>query len=351
MIGSAWSLLKESILGFIEDEALSRGAAMAFYAVTSLAPILLIIVAFAGLVFGQDAAQNAVADQLTALMGRESAEMLENAIKSASNKSAGTLATVIGLVTVIVSASGVFGEMQSALNAIWKVAPAGTTVSRLIRARAASLGLVGALGFLLLVSLVVSAGISALTQVINAYLPFGTLLLSTLNAAISFTLISILFAAIYKVLPDRHLEWRDVLIGAVATAALFTVGKSLIGWYLGTAAVASSYGAAGAFLIVLLWVYYSSEIFLLGAEFTRAYSIRHGSRRDLAHAVAASQAPASGGAPGVAMPRSAIVSKPAADGASELGARFEGSAASRGWTAVATAMVVLVFIRDWHRSR
>jgi membrane protein len=154
-------------------------------------------------------------------------------------------------------------------------------LSRLVRARAASLGLVAALGFLLLVSLIASAAISALSDFINVYLPFGTIILNVINAIVSFSLISVMFAAIYKVLPDRSLEWRDVGIGAVVTAALFALGKSLIGWYIGTSAIASSYGAAGGLLVILLWVYYSSEIFLLGAEFTRAYSVRHGSRSDL----------------------------------------------------------------------
>jgi membrane protein len=154
-------------------------------------------------------------------------------------------------------------------------------LSRLVRARAASLGLVAALGFLLLVSLVASAAVSALGNIINAQLPFGAIVLGVINAIVSFVLISVMFAAIYKVLPDRTLEWRDVGIGAVMTAALFTLGKSLIGWYIGTSAIASSYGAAGGLLVILLWVYYSSEIFLLGAEFTRAYSIRQGSRSGL----------------------------------------------------------------------
>jgi membrane protein len=348
MFRSTWRILKDSVFGFIEDDALSRGAAMAFYAVTSLAPILLIVVAVAGIAFGQDAAQNAVADQLTNLMGRQSAEMLENAIKSASNKSTGTIATVIGLATVIVSASGVFGEMQSALNAIWKVVPVGTPVSRLIRARAASLGLVAALGFLLLVSLVVSAGISALSQIINAYLPFGAIILSTLNAAISFVMISVLFSAIYKVLPDRRLEWRDVLVGAIATAVLFTVGKSLIGWYLGTTAVASSYGAAGTLLIVLLWVYYSSEIFLLGAEFTRAYSIRHGSRRDLAEAPLGAHW---SGSRDARIPRSAVTANSVRRTTSEPKLTNGTAAASGGLTAIAVCIVLFTFIRDWKRQR
>ncbi|WP_245462147.1 MULTISPECIES: YihY/virulence factor BrkB family protein [unclassified Mesorhizobium] len=254
---------------------------MAFYAATSLAPILLIVVAIAGLVFGHDAAQLALSAQISGLMGPESADLLKTALESASGRLYGTWAAIIGLVTLLVAASGVFGEMQQSLNTIWKIEPQGNSLSRLVRARAASLGLVAALGFLLLVSLIASAAISALGAFINAHLPFGTIILSGINGVVSFALIAVMFAAIYKVLPDRTLEWRDVAIGAVGTAALFTLGKSLIGWYIGTSAIASSYGAAGGLLVILLWVYYSSEIFLLGAEFTRAYSVRHGSRSDL----------------------------------------------------------------------
>jgi membrane protein len=279
MYVNAWTLLKEGIAAFIDDNALSRGASMAFFAVTSMAPILLIVVAIAGLAFGEAAAQNAIVEELTSLVGRPSAEVLQDAIKSASDKKSGVLASVIGAVTLLISASGVFGEMQSALNAIWKVKPTSLSFWSFIRARAASLGLVAALGFLLMVSLVASAGITALGNVIDTWLPFGAFILSALNGVISFLLISILFAAIFKVLPDLPLEWRDVLVGAVVSAALFTIGKFLIGIYLGSSAVASSYGAAGALLVVLLWVYYSSEVFLLGAELTRAYSVRHGSQR------------------------------------------------------------------------
>ncbi|MEV8749219.1 MULTISPECIES: YihY/virulence factor BrkB family protein [unclassified Mesorhizobium] len=273
--------MRESVVGFIDDNALSHGAAMAFYAATSLAPILLIVVAIAGLVFGHDAAQLALSAQISGLMGPESADLLKTALESASGRLYGTWAAIIGLVTLLVAASGVFGEMQQSLNTIWKIEPQGNSLSRLVRARAASLGLVAALGFLLLVSLIASAAISALGAFINAHLPFGTIILSGINGVVSFVLIAVMFAAIYKVLPDRTLEWRDVGIGAVGTAALFTLGKSLIGWYIGTSAIASSYGAAGGLLVILLWVYYSSEIFLLGAEFTRAYSVRHGSRSDL----------------------------------------------------------------------
>ena len=336
MLSSAWSLLKDSIAGFVEDEALSRGAAMAFYAVTSIAPILLIVIAIAGLAFGQEAAQSALAEQLTGLMGRQSAEMLQTTIKSASDKSSGVLATVIGVVTIVVTASGVFGEMQSALNAIWKAKPQGSTVSRLIRARAVSLGLVAALGFLLMVSLVISTVISALGDIINAYLPFGTLVLGALNAIISFGLIALLFAAIYKLLPDRHLEWRDVWVGATATSVLFTVGKTLIGWYIGSSAVASSYGAAGALIVVLLWVYYSSEIFLLGAEFTHAYSLRYGGLRD---ALAAGRPDAD--QPG--LPRLAAIPEPR---------HADGDAASlSAWTWIGAAAVMFTAARALRRRR
>jgi membrane protein len=277
----AWMILKQSVLGFINDNALSHGAAIAFYAATSLAPILLIVVSVAGVVFGHEASQLAVSAQLTGLMGPQTADLFEATLRSAAQPSESTLATMIGIVTLLVTASGVFGEMQATLNTIWKVEPTGTTLSRLVRARAASLGLVAALGFLLLVSLLASTAISALGDLLNRSLPFGEAILSLVNTIVSFSLTALLFAAIYKVLPDRTLEWRDVATGGLVTAALFTIGKSLIGWYIGSSAVASSYGAAGALLVVLLWVYYSAEIFLFGAELTRAYSVQHGSRRDL----------------------------------------------------------------------
>ena len=279
MFSTAWTLVKESVNSFISDEALTRGATIAFYTVTSIGPVLFIVVAIAGLAFGEDAARGAIAEQLGGLMGRQSADLLQTAIQSAATKTTGFLATMIGLITLIITASGVFTEMQSTLNIIWKAKPRGTTVTRLIRARAASLGLVGALGFLLLVSLVVSTLLSALSAYINAYLPFGYLILQTLAFLVSFGLISLLFGAIYKVLPDRVIEWHDVMIGAVVTALLFTIGKLLISLYIGSSTVASSYGAAGSLIVVLLWIYYSAQIFLFGAEFTKVYASHHGSHR------------------------------------------------------------------------
>jgi membrane protein len=274
MAEHGWDLLKGTVASFIADDALSRGAAMAFYAVTALAPVLLIVVAIAGLVSGEDAARNALTGTFQSMMGAQSAEMLQALIKNAGQKSSGIIATIVGLVTLLITASGVFGEMQSALNAIWHTKPEGTTVSRLIRARAASLALVAALGFLLLVSLAISAGLSAFGDVIDAALPFGTVTLTAANFVISFGLIAVLFAGIYKILPDKQLLWSDVIAGALATSLLFTVGKSLIGWYLGSSAVASAYGAAGAVIVVMLWIYYCSQIFLLGAEFTKVYACR-----------------------------------------------------------------------------
>ena len=279
MFSAAWKILNDTVLAFINDDALSRGAAIAFYTVTSIAPVLLIVIAIAGLAFGRDAAQNAITEQLSGLMGQQTAEVLQTAVASAANKSSGVVATIIGIITLMVTASGVFGEMQTALNVIWKAKPKGTTVSRLLRARAASLGLVAALGFLLMVSLVVSTVLTAFGNYLDSILPFGKVILTVLNVVVSLVLISFLFAAIYKVLPDRNLEWGDVVVGAIVTGILFTIGKTLISWYIGSSAVASSFGAAGALIVLLLWVYYSAQIFLLGAEFTKVYANTHGSKQ------------------------------------------------------------------------
>jgi membrane protein len=277
-LSETWKLLRDTVLSFIDDEALGRGAAISFYTVTSIAPVLLIVIAIAGLAFGRDAAQNALTAQLSDLMGQQTAEILQSAVASAAGKSSGILATIVGIITLFATASGVFGEMQSALNAIWKTEPQAKTVSRLIQARAVSLGLVAALGFLLIVSLAVSAGLTAFGNYLDSIMPIGKFILPVLNFVVSFALLAVLFAAIYKVLPDRRLEWRDVIFGAVVTSILFTIGKSLIGLYLGSSAIASSYGAAGGLIVLLLWVYYSVMIFLLGAEFTKTYANRHGSQ-------------------------------------------------------------------------
>ena len=279
MISSLWKMLKDTVLSFIDDEVLSRGAAIAFYTVTSIAPVLLIVIAIAGLVFGRDSAQNAISGQFSGLMGRQTADVLQSAIASAAGKSSSIIATIIGVTTLVATASGVFGEMQAALNSIWKTKSQATTVSRLIRARVISLGLVAAMGFLLMVSLVISAGLTAFGNYLDTVLPMGKLILPALNFVVSLVLLGVLFGAIYKVLPDRSLQWKDVVIGALITSVLFNIGKSMIGWYIGSSAIASSYGAAGGLIVLLLWVYYSIQIFLFGAEFTKIYANRHGSKQ------------------------------------------------------------------------
>ncbi|MBL6455101.1 YihY/virulence factor BrkB family protein [Belnapia sp. T6] len=278
MLNRVWGLLRESVEGYIEDEAMSRGAAVAYYTVFSIAPLLVIATAIAGLAFGEDAVRGAISEQLRGLLGNTGAETVEAMVKGASNRTSGTIATIIGVVTLLLTASGVFGELQSALNAIWRAKPPeGGAVTRLMRAKLASLGLVAATGFLLLVSLIASAIISVLITWFRDQLPEMLLLLGVANFLLSFLMVTILFAAIYKILPDRNIAWRDVAVGAVVTAFLFTIGKTLIGWYVGSSNVATSYGAAGALMVVLLWVYYSAQIFMLGAEFTRAWAGLQGS--------------------------------------------------------------------------
>jgi membrane protein len=273
---SLWRLVRDAVYAFIEDDALSRGAAISFYTVTSLGPVLFIVVAIGGLAFGEEAARGAVTAQLTGLIGKESADLVQAALRGAARTPEGIAASLIGAVTLLITASGVFGEMQSALNSVWRAEPRAITVSRLVRARMISLGLVAALGFLLLVSLVVSAILAGLGDWINEQLPFGTLIFGAVNLLVSYVLITVLFAAIYKVLPDVRLAWRDVIVGAVLTALLFNLGKALIALYLAHSAIASSYGAAGALIILLLWIYYSAQIFLFGAELTKVYAASRG---------------------------------------------------------------------------
>jgi membrane protein len=296
MLKNLWTATRQSAEAFIDNGDLSRGAAIAFYAVTSIGPVLLIIVAVAGLVFGEDAARGALLGKLHDAMGEQAAGFLQTAIGSASNHKSGWLATAIGVVSLVVTASGVFGEMQTALNAIWRTKPQGDSVTRLIKARLTSLTLVVTLGFMLLVSLVVGAAIAAIGQVLNGIMPFTQVPLHFLNFAVSLALLGAIFMAIYKILPDTHLRWSDTInlrwsdtiIGALVTALLITIGKMAIGIYLGTSAILSSFGAAGSVLASLLWVYYSAQIFLYGAEFTRAWAEVQAAKRVPAEPVEAS---------------------------------------------------------------
>lgn len=279
---ASWKLAKDTIDGFIADEALSHGASIAYYTMFAVAPVLLIIIAIAGMVFGPDAAEAAIATQLSGLMGDSTAKALEEITHKVGDREGGIWATVIGIGALILTATGVFGEVQSALNHIWKAKPSktaerGSTIGRLARARAASLGLVLTSGFLITVSLATSAALQALSGYLRGVFPGAEILVAVVDFVISTALIGFMFAAIYKVLPDKPIAWRDVAIGALATALLFEAGKYLIALYIGKSDVAQTYGAAGAMVVLLLWIYYTAQIFLLGAEFTRAYAQRYGS--------------------------------------------------------------------------
>ena len=291
MLRNAWTMLKETGLDFTADNCLSRAASIAYFTIFSIGPVLIICIAIAGFVFGQEAAQGAIVGQLQGLMGEEAAQTIQNALKGASNHKSGIIATVVGLVTLVLAATGVFGEMQSALNQIWRAKPP-SGLTGMLKARAQSLGLVATFGFLLLTSLVVSAGLSAAASLLHDIVPEINRLLQAATFLISLLILSVLFAAVYKILPDRQLTYKDVAVGAVATALMFTIGKTLIGLYIGSSSVASSFGAAGALVVVLLWIYYSSVIFLFGAEFTKVYAIHHGSQAEFEGSAASASAAA-----------------------------------------------------------
>jgi membrane protein len=277
-LSATWHLLRDTFSGFVDDEALSWGASIAYYTLFSIAPVLLVVVAVAGLVFGRDAAEGAIVDQLSGLMGRSTAVALQGMIESAARPREGTLATIIGAVVLFIAISGVFGEVQAAMNAIWKAAPsAQSTVTRVLRARLVSMGLVVTAGFLLMVSLAASALLAGFSSYLKVVFPEGQVVLNVVDIVLSAVLIGGLFAAMFKVLPDTDIAWRDVAVGALATTILFEGGKYAIAFYIGQSNVASSYGAAGALIVLLVWIYYSAQIFLLGAEFSRAYAKRYGS--------------------------------------------------------------------------
>ena len=249
------------------------GAALAYYTLFSLAPILIVAIAVAGLAFGRDAVRGEVVGQIQGLVGREGAQAVQAMLEGASRPSSSIPATIIGIITFFLGATGAFLELQADLDAIWRVKPKEgvSFVRALVQQRVISFGLVLGFAFLLLTSLVVSAALAALHTYMGRAFPGVAVLWEALNVIVSLAVITLLFAMIYKVLPDVKLAWRDVWVGALVTAGLFTLGKALIGLYLGTSAMASTYGAAGSVLVVLIWVYYSAQIILLGAEFTREY--------------------------------------------------------------------------------
>jgi membrane protein len=278
-LGRAGAFLREIYAEWQADEALNLGAALAYYTIFSMAPLLLLVIAIAGLVLGRAAAEGQLVGQIGSLVGESGAHAIEDMLARASGPKVGIVASVVSLVTMVLGATGVFGQLQHALNKIWNAPPPKRSGLRAqVRKRAVGFGMILGIGFLLLVSLAISAVLAGLREILAAHAPFLGSLLPILNFALSFAVISALFALIFKFLPDVEMTWRDVWPGGAVTALLFTVGKTLIGMYLGRAGATSVYGAAGSFVLVLLWVYYSAQILFLGAEFTEVYSRRYGSR-------------------------------------------------------------------------
>ena len=282
-IKSLWPLIKESASQWTEDYAPSMGAALAYYTIFSIAPLLVIAIAVAGFFFGADAASGEIFAQLRGMLGDEGATAIQGLVKSASEPGKGTFAAIAGVVTLLLGATTVFGELQSDLDRIWEAPKQENAgIWGLLRGRLLSFGMILGVGFLLLVSLVLSAALSALSHFWDSWFENWEFVLQAINFAVSFAIVTGLFAMIYKILPRCEIGWKDVWVGATVTSLLFSIGKLLIGLYLGKSSVTSGFGAAGSLVIVLLWVYYSSQIFLLGAEFTKAYAYRHGTRREAA---------------------------------------------------------------------
>ena len=272
---SIWQLLKETATQWIEDQPFQLASSLSYYTIFSLAPLLIIVIAVAGMFFGPAAAKQEIVGTIEGLIGRQSAEAVQGMIQNASSqRTTGIISAILGFVTLFLGASGVVGQLQTSLNTIWGVEPKpGQGIWGFVRQRFVSLAMILGVGFLLLVSLVLSALVSTLARLIGT----SVMLVYTLDMVMSLALITALFAMIYKFLPDVRLDWRDVWIGAALTAVLFIIGKFVIGLYLGHSSVSSTYGAAGSVIMILLWVYYSSLILFFGAEFTQVYASQFGS--------------------------------------------------------------------------
>jgi membrane protein len=276
-------LFDESFDAWSTHKAPRLGAALAFYTLLSLTPLLLVMVSIVGLVFGHASAQHEVVRQVQMLIGSQGAKATEALLKASRNTTHGIVATILGTVTLLFGASGVMIELRDALNTIWevpipKLSGIKSRITSYIKERLFSFAMLLAIGFLLVVSLAVSTWISALGAVSASVLPSIEVLLQLVNELVSFAVITGLFAAIYKIMPDVRIEWRDVMLGGAVTSLLFTVGKSLLGLYLGKASIASSYGAFASIVVLIIWVYYSGQIFFLGAEFTRTFANHYGSQ-------------------------------------------------------------------------
>ena len=306
-IGDWWQLVKRAAEAWIDDYAPSMGAALAYYTAFSLAPLLLIVIAIAGMVFGADAARGEIFSQLRAMMGDDAAKGIEAMLVNVSKPAEGITATVVGAVVLLIGATTVFGELQDALDRIWR-APSRDQQGglwRLLRARILSFGMIFGFAFLLMVSLMLGAGMAALGKWWGGAFGSWQGLAQAVNAVVSFAMTAGVFAFIFKVMPRVKVHWLDVWLGAVITALLFTAGKTLIGLYIGKTGVASGFGAAGSIVVVLVWVYYSAQVFLLGAEFTWIYARTFGSMKHMAllcPAPDAGRTPDAAAATGLAVP-------------------------------------------------
>jgi len=287
-----YDLAKKAVNAWLDDYAPSMGAAIAFYTVFSMAPLVIIVIAVAGFFWGREAVQGQLFEQVAALVGADGAKAVESVVQGAQAPTQGIIATVVSIVVLLVGSTTVFAELQSALDRIWQVPEAEkkSGIWNTIRARLLSFGLVLALSFLLIVSLIISAMLSAMGSWAANLLPAWEFLLQAINIIVALGFTTVLFAMIYRFMPRASVAWRDVWTGALVTAVLFEIGKFLIGLYVGKASVASSYAAAGSLVVVLIWVYYAAQVFLLGAEFTWVYANEHGSRRPLPQEIARTQA-------------------------------------------------------------
>lgn len=273
-----WGMLKETFKEWNEDKAPRLAAALAYYTIFAIAPLLLIIISIAGFVIGNNATvQEQILQQVETTVGPQGTQAVQTIIENASRPGAGILATIIGVATLLLGATGLFGQLQGSLNTIWDVKPKeGRGVTGMVKDRFLSFTMILGLCFLLLVSLVISTALSVLNSFFSDLLGGSGILAQIVDLAVSIGVITLIFAMIFKILPDVEIAWSDVWIGALITAVLFTIGKYLLSWYLSTSAPGSAYGAAGSLVILLLWVYYSAQILFFGAEFTQVYSRRYG---------------------------------------------------------------------------
>jgi membrane protein len=276
-LGNHWRAVKDTASEWVDDKASRLAAALAFYALLALAPLLVIAISVAGWFWGPEAARGRVVGELGAIIGAEASGGIQSVVASARSPSGGVVATIVGIITLLIGASGLFSELQSSMNTIWEVeAKPGRGIWGEVKDRFLSFTMVLGVTFLLLVSLVISAALSALGDVVTGHLPGGNAVWSAVNFAFSYAVITGLFALLFKYVPDTEVQWRDVWIGAAVTAALFTFGKFLLGLYLGKVAVGSAYGAAGSLIALVVWVYYAAQIFFLGAEYTQVRARMYG---------------------------------------------------------------------------